>query len=91
MHNEGKVSREIVADILAIGISTIQDLINKWKTTSTLKDKPCAGRPRKTTNCVDKMINRKATVDVKKSAAIIARELREENLADIRKVLFHAD
>ena len=39
LHNEGKVSREI-ADILAIGKSTVQDLINKWKTTSTLKDKP---------------------------------------------------
>ena len=82
MHNEGKVSREI-ADILAIGKSTVQVLINKWKVTSTLKDKPCAGRPRKTTNRFDKMIKRKAAADVKKNAAIIARELRDENLADI--------
>lgn len=82
LHNEGKVSREI-AKILAIGKSTVNDVINKFKTTNTLKDKSCPGRPRKTTNRVDKVIKRKAVADVKKNAAIIARELREENLADI--------
>lgn len=82
LHNEGKVSREI-AKILAIGKSTVNDIINKFKTTGTLEDKYCPGRPRKTTNRVDKVIKRKAVADVKKNAAIIARELREENLADI--------
>lgn len=82
LHKEGKVSREI-ASVLAIGKSTVNDIIKKWKTTGTLKDNPVPGRPRITTKRVDKIIKRKAIVDVKKNAAVIARELREENLADI--------
>jgi len=82
LHNEGKVSREI-SQILDIGKSTVNDIINRFNSTNTLKDKKCSGRPRKTTNRVDKVIKRKAVVDVKKNAAIIARELREENLADV--------
>lgn len=82
LHNEGNVSR-VIANLLSLGKSTVNEIINKWKTTGDLKDKPCPGRPRKTTNRVDKIIKRKAVIDVKKNAAIIARELREENLADI--------
>ncbi|VVC29383.1 Homeobox domain-like,Winged helix-turn-helix DNA-binding domain [Cinara cedri] len=84
LHNEGKVSREI-AKILAIGKSTVNDIINKFKITGTLEDKYCSGRHRKTTIRVYKIIKRKAVTDVKKNAAIIARELREQNSADLSR------
>ncbi|XP_015177518.1 PREDICTED: transposable element Tc1 transposase [Polistes dominula] len=82
LHDEGKVSREI-STILAIRKSTVNNIIIKFKTTGTLEAKRNPGRPRKTTNRVDRVIKRKAISDVKKNAAINARELREENLADI--------
>lgn len=84
LHQENEVSRDI-ASKLSIGKTTVNNIIKKWKDTNTLVDKQVPGRPRKTTRRVDKVIKRKAVVDPKKNAAIIACELREENLADVSR------
>ena len=84
LHKDGKVSRDIAA-ILSISKFTVNNIIKKWKEGDILIDKPVSGRPRKTTNRVDKIIKRKAVMDPKKNAAIIARELREENLAYVSR------
>lgn len=79
---DGKSSREI-ASLLSIGKSTVNDIITKYHAGYGLEDRPCSGRPRKTSKKVDRVINRKSTADVKKTAAEIARELQDENLADV--------
>ncbi|KAK7864830.1 hypothetical protein R5R35_012488 [Gryllus longicercus] len=71
LHNEGKTSREI-SSTLAIGKSTVNDILKKFKITGTVEAKRNPGRPRKTTQRVDKVIKRKAVSEVKKNAAIIA-------------------
>lgn len=81
---QGKVSREI-ADLLQIDKSTVNRIINKFKTTNSLKDKPRSGRPRKTTARTDKIIKRKSVADPRKTAVDIANELRDENLADVSR------
>jgi len=50
-----------------------------------LKDRPRSGRPRKTSKRVDLVIKRKSIANVKKTAAEIARELQDENLADVSR------
>lgn len=81
---DGKSSREI-ASILSIGKSTVNDIIVKYRAVYGLKDRPRSGRPRKRSKKVDHIIKRKSTVDVKKTAAEIARELQDENLANVSR------
>lgn len=81
---DGKSSREI-ASILSICKSTVNDIIVKYRAVYGLKDRPRSGRPRKTSKKVDHIIKRKSTVDVKKTAAEIARELQDENLANVSR------
>ncbi|KAK9709740.1 hypothetical protein QE152_g26424 [Popillia japonica] len=82
LHNEGKVPCEI-AQILTIGKSTVNDIINKFKTPGTLKDKCCPGRSRKTTNHVNKMIKRKAIAD---SYKFQSNDKMESWLVDVKRV-----
>lgn len=84
LSEQGKTSREIAAS-LKIGKSTVNRLIEKFSTTQSLLDLPRSGRPRKTTIRVDKIIKRKSTIDVKKTASEIANELRDENLANVSR------
>lgn len=81
---EGKSSREI-ASLLSIGKSTVNDIIVKYRAGYGLKDRPRSGRPRKTSKKVDRIIKRKSTADVKKTAAEIAREIQDENLANVSR------
>lgn len=81
---EGKSSREI-ASLLSIGKSTVNDIIVKYRCGYGLKDRPRSGRPRKTSKNVDCIIKRKSTADVKKTAAEIARELKDENIANVSR------
>ncbi|XP_072762585.1 uncharacterized protein [Anoplolepis gracilipes] len=85
LSREGKTSREISA-LLSIGKTTVNNIINKFKTTGSVADRPRSGRPRKTTARVDKLIRRKSVVDVRKTAGMIAQELRDENLADVSRI-----
>ncbi|XP_072764631.1 uncharacterized protein [Anoplolepis gracilipes] len=66
--------------------TTVNDIINKFKTTGSVADRPRSGRPWKTTARVDKLIRRKSVVDVRKTACMIAQELRDENLADVSRI-----
>lgn len=81
---DGKSSREI-ASLLSIGKSIVNDIIVKYRAGYGLKDHPRSGRPRKTSKKVDRLIKRKSTADVKKTAAEIARELQDENLANVSR------
>lgn len=81
---EGKSSREI-ASLLSIGKSTVNDIIVKYRAGYGLKDRPRSGRPRKTSKKVDRIIKRKSTADVKKTAAEIARDIQDENLANVSR------
>ena len=49
-----------------------------------LKHRPRSGRPRKIFKKVNRIIKRKSIPDVKKTATEIARELKDENLANVR-------
>jgi len=82
--DDGKSSREI-ASLLSIGKSTVNDIIAKYRAGYGLKDRPRSGRPRKTSKRVDLVIKRKSIANVKKTAAEIARELQDENLADVSR------
>jgi len=82
--DDGKSSREI-ASLLSIGKSTVNDIIAKYRARYGLKDRPRSGRPRKTSKRVDLVIKRKSIANVKKTAAEIARELQDENLADVSR------
>ena len=84
LSEQGKASREISA-LLKIGKSTVNRIIEKFTTTKCLSDLPRFGRPRKTTVRVNKIIKRKSTNDVKKTASEIAQELRDENLPNVSK------
>lgn len=85
LSKEGKSSREISA-LLTIGKTTVNNILNKFKTTGSVADRPRSGRPRKTTTRVDKLIRRKSVVDVRKTAGMIAQELRDENLANVSRI-----
>jgi len=80
----GKCSREI-ASLLSIGKSTVNDIIARYRAGYGLEDRPRSGRPRKTSKKVDRVIKRKSTADVRKTAAQIVRELQDENLADVSR------
>ena len=58
-------------------------IIEKFATTKCLSNLPRSVRPRKTTVRVDKIIKRKSTKDVKKTASEIVQELRDEILANV--------
>lgn len=79
---EGKSSHEI-ASLLSISKSTVNDIIVKYHCGYGLKDRPRSGRPRKTSKNVDRIIKRKSVADVKKTAAEIACELKDENIANV--------
>ncbi|CAK9801681.1 Transposable element Tcb1 transposase [Anthophora quadrimaculata] len=85
LSREGKSSREISV-LLAIDKTPVNNILNKFKTTGSLADRPRSGRPRKTTARVDKLIRRKSVVDVRKTAGVIAQELHDENLADVSRI-----
>ena len=70
LSEQGKASREIAA-VLKIGKSTVNRIIEKFTTTKSLSDLPRSGKPRKTTLRVDKIIKRKSTKGVKKTASEI--------------------
>ena len=53
--------------------------------TKCLSDSPRSGRPRKTIVHVDKIIKRKSTKNVEKTASKIALELRDQNLANVSR------
>ena len=59
--------------------------MEKFTTTKSLFDLLRSGRSRKTTIRVDKIIKRKSTEDVKKTASEIAQELHDENLANVSR------
>jgi len=61
----------------------MNDIIAKYCAGYGLKDRLRSGRPRKTSKRVDFVIKHKSTANVKKTAAEIARELQDENLADV--------
>src|SRR5580765_5927910 len=82
---EGKSSREI-ALLLSIGKSTVNDIIDiKYRSGYGLKDRPRSGRPRKTSKKLDGIIKRKSSADIKKTAAEIACDLKDENLANVSR------
>jgi len=68
-----------------MGKSTVNDIMAKYRWSNSLHDLPRSGRPRKTTVRVDRVIKRKSTADVHKTAAELCRELREEKIADISR------
>ena len=61
----------------------MNSIIEKFATTKCLSNLPRSGRPRKTTVRVDKIIKRKSTKDVKKTASGIVQKLRDEILANV--------
>lgn len=63
----------------------MNDIIVKYHYEYGLKDRPRSGRPRKTSKKVDRIIKRKSTADVKKTTTEIARELKDENLANVSR------
>lgn len=67
-----KVSRQLV--------SAWNKLYNKRK---TVENKPRNGRPKKTSPKVDRIIKKLSTNDVRKSAVMIQRELKEKYHVDI--------
>ena len=71
--------------LLKIGKNTANRIIKKFITTKCLSDLSRSGRPRKTTVRVNKIIKRKSTKDVKKTASEIAQEIRDENLANVSR------
>ena len=75
---QGK-SSQTIALIVGIGISTMNNFLTKYGSGYGLKYEHWSGRPRKTTVWVNKIIKRKSTVDPRKTASDIARELKEEN------------
>ncbi|CAK9829579.1 Transposable element Tcb1 transposase, partial [Anthophora retusa] len=75
LSEEGRSSREISA-LLAISKTTVNNILNKFKTTGSVTNRSRSDRPRKTTARVDKQIRRKSVVDV---------ELHDENLADVSR------
>lgn len=81
---EGKSCREI-AKMLKVGKSTVSDLLKKYNSGGGLSDRPRSGRPRKTTQKIDRVIRRKSVADVRKTATCIAEELRQENLSDVSR------
>ncbi|CAL1671580.1 unnamed protein product [Lasius platythorax] len=85
LSRNGNTSQEISA-LLSIGKTTVNNIINKFKTTGNVADLPRRGRRRKTTARVYKLIRRKSVVDVGKTAGMIAQELRDENLADVSRI-----
>jgi len=82
--DNGKSSREI-ASLLSIGKSIVNDIIAKYRAGYGLKDRLRSGRPRKISKRVDLVIKRKSIANVKKTAAEIARELQDENLANVSR------
>jgi len=58
LSREGKTLREISA-LLSIDKTTMNNIINKFKTTGSVADRLRSGRPRKITARVDKLIRRK--------------------------------
>lgn len=62
LSKEGKTSREISA-LLAIGKTTVNNIIKKFKTTENVADSPRSGRSRKTTARIDKLIRKKSVVE----------------------------
>lgn len=84
LSKKGKSSRDI-ANTLAIGKSTVNRIIAQYKSTNSLCHKNRSGRPRKTSERVDKIIRRKCVIDPRKTAARVSQELRIENLADISR------
>lgn len=85
LSREGKTSREISV-LLSIGKTTVNNIINKFETTGSVADRPRSGRPRKTSVRVDRLLRKKSLIDVRKSAGMIAQELRDENLADVSRI-----
>jgi len=61
----------------------VNNIIVKYRSGYGLKDRPRSVRPRKTSKKLDCIIKRKSTADIKKTAADIARELKDENLANV--------
>ena len=84
LSEEGRSSRQI-ATLLSIGKSTVNNLIANYRAGYGLNCKPRSGRPRKTTERENRIIKRKSTSDVKKTAAAIARELCEEGVVNISR------
>ena len=82
LSKSGKTSRDI-ASVLGVGKSTVNDLLAKHRSGLSLKDKPRSGRPKKTSVQLDRIIKRKSTAAVKKTAIDFCRELSEENKADV--------
>lgn len=66
-----------------INQSTVSRLIAKFKAGMDLSDRPRAGRPRKTTEKLDRIIRRKSTGAPKKTAKDIAQEINEEHQVEV--------
>ncbi|CAK9809175.1 hypothetical protein ANTQUA_LOCUS5918 [Anthophora quadrimaculata] len=60
---KGKSSREI-ASTLSIRKSTVNDIINRYRTGNGVKDRPRSERSRKTTKRIDRIIKRKSVADL---------------------------
>ena len=61
-------------------------VIVKYRCGYGFKYRPYSGRPRKSSKKVDRIIKCKSTANVKKTAAAeIARELKDENLANVSR------
>lgn len=80
----GKSYRDIAA-LLSVGKSTVSDIIATYHVDSRLEDRPRTGRPRKTTERVDRIITRKSVADVRRTAAQIAHELHEEGIVNVSR------
>jgi transposase len=59
MNNDG-FSHRRVADHFRVNHSTIVRLMQRFRQTGNVTDRPCAGRPRKTTPREDRLISRRA-------------------------------
>ena len=72
--------------LIKIGKSPVNRIIGKFTITKCLSDLSRSCRSRKTIVRVDKIIARKSTKDVKKTASEISQELRDENLANVIRI-----
>lgn len=82
---QGKTCRKI-ASLMNVAKSTVNDLQRKVRSGHAIQDLPRSGRPRKTTERVDRVIRKKSTQDAWLTANRIAGELRDEGLANVSRM-----
>jgi len=79
LNKAGKSQREI-AKVLKISKSCVQNIIKRYEERQTLELKRGAGRKRKTTKREDRIIEKIASVNKKKSIRFIQGEVKRSNI-----------